>query len=435
VESLLGQAVPDTWVLSSPGETPWGKALYTGVAMLLAGNLSESLGHDGLTAAYAAQNAAQNNRLLHPDEVQRIKYLANGDSGKEARLIAAACAMVLCYAEYPTDSDEYKTWYAIAQAGASYAAESALLSQQSGMFGYGIWDATKDNAKRFDNTYQIITRAGGLVRMGIGGTLGAFSAGTTATGLLICPETGVGCLLIPAGVMGMSWGADELLAGGQTLISGVPQMTLGAQAIARLLNVSPQTAEGLYSLLALAPVAAEAILANSAAQTLAAANAAKGTYQGEAALGKGGATNHPLQGMTPDDVINQAKNLGLNTQTDQALLWSGLGRGSEGVTQSQAYAAQYGGKTLEMTPGGSWLNGMDLYGSASPFTSAQADLIWNSVSRSFAEQASGQVRVLQGQVRPTSVFRTVELPALQSNPNVIGIDPIQLKPLYNFGGK
>jgi hypothetical protein len=144
---------------------------------------------------------------------------------------------------------------------------------------------------------------------------------------------------------------------------------------------------------------------------------------------------HPLQGMTPAEVVNQAKTLGLKTETDQALLWSGLGRGSEGVVRSQTYAAQYGGITLEMTPGGSWLNTMDLYGATSPFTRAQADMIWSGVSRSFAGQASGQVRVLQGQVRPSSVFRTVEQPALQANPNVIGIDTIQLQPKFIFGGK
>jgi hypothetical protein len=143
---------------------------------------------------------------------------------------------------------------------------------------------------------------------------------------------------------------------------------------------------------------------------------------------------HPLQGMTPAQVINQARSLGLQTRRDELLLWSGLGSDKAGILRSQAYAAEYGGRTLEMTPGGKWLNDMNLFGSYSPFKRSEADVIWNEVSRSFAQQASGQVRVLQGTVRPSSIYRTIELPALESNPKVLGVEQIHLKPRYGFGG-
>ena len=107
------------------------------------------------------------------------------------------------------------------------------------------------------------------------------------------------------------------------------------------------------------------------------------------------------------------------------LLWSGFGK--DGPAISQAYARQNGGVTLEMTPGGAWLNTMDLYGANSPFTRAEVNLIWRRTSESFVMQGGGQVRSLLGEVRPNSIYRTVELPATQTNPALTGMDQLQLR--------
>ena len=142
--------------------------------------------------------------------------------------------------------------------------------------------------------------------------------------------------------------------------------------------------------------------------------------------------SHPLEGLTPEKVIQHVNQLGLKTPRDQLILWSGLGRGSEGVRLSQEYAAENGGVTLELTPGGKWLDKMDLFGANSPFTQAEARQIWGNVSVKMIQQASGQVRSLIGTVNPASVYRA-EQAELFENKNVLGLDELNLKPRYGFG--
>jgi len=132
----------------------------------------------------------------------------------------------------------------------------------------------------------------------------------------------------------------------------------------------------------------------------------------------------PLQEL----LIEQAARRGFATAQDEAIFWSGLGRGNSGVVRSQRFAIENGGRTLEMTPGGRYLQDLDLYGPGSALDRVQADNVWGSASREFARGASGQARAVVGSVRPNSNWRRVELPELNSNPRVNGIDVLQLKP-------
>ncbi|HJV75948.1 MAG TPA: hemagglutinin repeat-containing protein [Noviherbaspirillum sp.] len=244
-------------------------AVKSGLADVAATALGAAVG--GTAGAAASLNVDANNRQLHEAEKARIQALAKGDPQKEARLTAAACALVKCYAEYPEGSQAYQQLKQIADIGESDAlsGERKLLSQQSGMFGYttsGVFsDANIDATKRINNTYQITTRAlGGLQAVG-GAVTTVAGAGVTAAGAVTCPETGIGCLAAAGGTAMMGYGLDQSKAGVGTVASGQQQPTLGGQLLQQMLGVSPQTAELMYGLAGLTPAAVEATLANQAA--------------------------------------------------------------------------------------------------------------------------------------------------------------------------
>ncbi len=61
-----------------------------------------------------------------------------------------------------------------------------------------------------------------------------------------------------------------------------------------------------------------------------------------------GTVAHPLAGISAREVIDMTASKGLQTQRDSLILWSGLGR--DGPVRAQAFAREFGGTTLEMTP-------------------------------------------------------------------------------------
>ena len=139
----------------------------------------------------------------------------------------------------------------------------------------------------------------------------------------------------------------------------------------------------------------------------------------------------------PQLVVRQAESRGLATPRDALVLWSGLG--DDGVVVAQAWARANGGMTLEMTPGGRWLDRLDLFGAGGKslgITRLEAAEIWEQVSANAVGQGSGQVRVLLGNRYGagrglwSSVYWRVEMPAMVTNPSITGIDEIQLLPKY-----
>ena len=228
-------------------------ALAIGAAAgAITGGASETI-KQGALASY---NAETYNRQLHQNEKERIKLLANGDEEKERRLEIAACALVHCSAQIPTDDPDYAKSYeqarALEQLGntAEYAQERALLKRQtetfSDPFGSGVQNKlfeynntykALDHANRIDTKYAVTTRAGGVVQ-----AVGGVAAMAVGTGLC---ETGIGCV---AGVPVAAYGADNTYTGGRVIITGKNQNTLGGQLLSQVTGLSLETANFVYSL-------------------------------------------------------------------------------------------------------------------------------------------------------------------------------------------
>ncbi|MET4676403.1 MULTISPECIES: hemagglutinin repeat-containing protein [unclassified Luteibacter] len=242
----------------------------------------------GGSGASTALDGERFNRELHPDEKARIAELAGKDDVKLARLTAAACYLVQCYAEYPVDSAQYVDLKKEADYGATLTNEVDQLSHQTQsvfistvgyqgytekkLFDYGLGDKVNDYASQVNGTYQLGTRAGGAVQM-VGGAAGA--AGSLAFGATTC-ETIVGC--VAAGAMGTA-SVDQAAAGANTLWYGTPTSTLGSQVLQKT-GLSPEMSELVYGALQLAPAAVDAYIVNNVAKAQTAANeAARETYQ------------------------------------------------------------------------------------------------------------------------------------------------------------
>lgn len=74
--------------------------------------------------------------------------------------------------------------------------------------------------------------------------------------------------------------------------------------------------------------------------------------------------------------------------------------------------------SLESTEGGRALENRRLFEPGSKLSYKDANTLWHSAARMFAEQASGKVTIFMAEVIPDSVFQAIELPTLKKNPNV-----------------
>ncbi|NEN76630.1 hypothetical protein F9B74_09970 [Pelistega sp. NLN82] len=235
------------------------KALQQATAIGI-GALAGAVIGDNKTAiqqgALASFNVEKYNRQLHPEQMQRIVELANGDEDKQQRLEIAACALMHCSAQIPEDDPDYAEAYAKAKAledlgnTPEYALERQLLRQQKlsefvpivgsitrPLFTYEIGDGAIDYADKVNTKYAVTTRAGGALQAVGGGA-------SVAAGATLC-KTGIGCIVgVPVG----SYGIDNITAGISTVIKGKTIPTVGAQLLSNITGLSTETSEMVYGL-------------------------------------------------------------------------------------------------------------------------------------------------------------------------------------------
>ena len=113
-----------------------------------------------------------------------------------------------------------------------------------------------------------------------------------------------------------------------------------------------------------------------------------------------------------DSLMTQLRAADFSTPRNGAVFWTGYQQGNQAAAMS--WAAANGKFTIEMTPGGQWLKGLDLFGATSPVTRSQATALWNAASEQFASGASGSVNAFtRGTTfNPNSAFYNIELPVL-----------------------
>ena len=115
--------------------------------------------------------------------------------------------------------------------------------------------------------------------------------------------------------------------------------------------------------------------------------------------------------------MRRAATLDVSTARNGAVFWSGTGNRA----LAEQFAAANGRMTLEMTPGGSWMQAQQLFDPGSPLTPQQARQVWDTLSGRFAQGASGTSVGFVNGARATSTFNRIEYNALFNNPNIVNV--------------
>jgi hypothetical protein len=130
-----------------------------------------------------------------------------------------------------------------------------------------------------------------------------------------------------------------------------------------------------------------------------------------------GGTATDLTRSSFNSYYDTAGTLDASTGANEATFYSGEGNRA----LAEQFAEENGGSTLEMTPGGKWLDQEGSFDPTSPLTRGEAVAVWSRLSGRFAPGASGTPFGFVQGASPYGVWATTELPALESNPAITNI--------------
>ena len=127
----------------------------------------------------------------------------------------------------------------------------------------------------------------------------------------------------------------------------------------------------------------------------------------------------PAEGESPYEfLIKQAMTSDVSTAENCATFYSGPGNRAK----AEAFALENGKTTLEQTPGGKWMDDQKLFEREIPGLSlAHKMRIWQTLSKRYADAASGTCIGFVENARPNSIFNSVEYQALTRNPKVTNV--------------
>ena len=151
---------------------------------------------------------------------------------------------------------------------------------------------------------------------------------------------------------------------------------------------------------------------------------AVGGVAGKVARGAGKAVSSGLKAVAHEEhnfetLSHFVSTANVRTPKNKAVFYSGEG----GRDYATLFAFDKGMYTLEMTPGGKYLDSLNLFNpnNSYGFTTDQDKLLWGNLSGKYAKEASGTVNAFLRNPSAESIFKTVEFPALVENKIVVEI--------------